>query len=64
MATTFDLKVKTIDANSKATTKTFSKVDDGDTDTAKVLANAYAALTDYATKSAQTVKYTDVDLDD
>ena len=63
MAVTYDIKVKTINASEKSTTKTFSKVTDGDTDTAKALANSYAALTDYATKSAQTVKYTDVDLD-
>ena len=43
--TTFDLKVVNTDADGKNTTKTFAKTDDGDTDTAKALANAYSALT-------------------
>lgn len=62
--TTFDLKVVNTDADGKNTTKTFAKTDDGDTDTAKALANAYSALTNYTEKKAQTVKYVDVDLDD
>lgn len=65
MATSYDYKIKTSDDENKSTTKTFSGVTPMITDTtkARALGTTYTALTDYTTRTAQTYKIDDVDLD-
>lgn len=64
MATEYTLKIKTTDAESKNTTKSFTKIEANPNDTmSKNFINAYSALTDYSIKSGQKITTADVDLD-
>lgn len=65
MPTSYQYKVKTSDSENKSTTKTFSGMTPAITDTTKAqtLGQTYSALTDYTTRTAQTYKIDDVDLD-
>lgn len=64
MATEYTIKAKTTDADSKTTTKSFSKIDqEPTTSIVKRFVNNYAALTDYSIKSGQKITTEDVDLD-
>lgn len=65
MATAYQYKIKTTNDESKSTTKTFSGMSPAITDTtkAKALGTTYSALTDYSSRTAQTYKIDDVDLD-
>lgn len=61
----YNLKVKTVDEDGKSYTKTFTmstQLGTNEQADMKELANCYAELTDYSTKSAQKITYTDVDL--
>jgi len=65
VATAYQYKVKTTNDESKSTTKTFSGMSPVITDTTKAqaLGKTYSALTDYSSRTAQTYKIDDVDLD-
>lgn len=63
MATTFAVKLVTVDANSKKTTKTFSGISSISDENAASFGQAYTALTDYTTRDCQKITYKDIDLE-
>ena len=63
MATTFAMKIVTVDADSKKTTKTFSDITSISDETAASFGAAFTALTDYTTRDGQKITYKDIDLE-